>query len=57
MLAIFFLSIFMTNKGYSFHNFMLLSFAIGLIIAPTTATHPCAGSVLDSQPSILEAAE
>jgi peptide/nickel transport system permease protein len=37
VLAIFFLSIFMTNKGYSLNNFLLVSFAIGLIIAPTTA--------------------
>jgi peptide/nickel transport system permease protein len=37
VLAIFFLSIFMTNKGYSLQNFMLVSLAIGIIIAPTTA--------------------
>jgi peptide/nickel transport system permease protein len=37
VLAIFFLSIFMTSKGYSMQNFMLVSLAIGIIIAPTTA--------------------
>ena len=37
VLAIFFLSIFMTKKGYSLQNFMLVSLAIGIIIAPTTA--------------------
>jgi len=37
VLAIFFLSIFMTSKGYSLQNFMLVSLGIGIIIAPTTA--------------------
>lgn len=57
VLAIFFLSIFMTNKGYSFHNFMLVSFAIGLIIAPTTA-RIVRGSVLSIRNlQYIEAAE
>lgn len=37
VLAIFFLSIFNTHKGYSLHSFILVSLAIGIIIAPTTA--------------------
>lgn len=37
VLAIFILSIFMTSKGYRWENFLLLSLAIGVIIAPTTA--------------------
>ena len=37
ILAIFFLSIFNTTKGYSLHSFFLVSLAIGIIIAPTTA--------------------
>src|SRR5512139_2481522 len=37
VLAIFFLAIFNTSKGYSFKSFLLLSAAIGIIIAPTTA--------------------
>lgn len=37
VLAIFFLSIFNTTKGYSLHSFLLVSLAIGIIIAPTTA--------------------
>ncbi len=37
VLAIFFLSIFNTHKGYSLHSFLLVSLAIGIIIAPTTA--------------------
>ncbi|MBK6317429.1 MAG: ABC transporter permease [Dehalococcoidia bacterium] len=37
VLAIFILAIFNTSKGYSFRSFLLLSFAIGVIIAPTTA--------------------
>jgi len=37
VLAIFFLAIFNTSKGYSFNSFLLVSLAIGIIIAPTTA--------------------
>ncbi len=37
VLAIFFLAIFMTTKGYKLENFLLLSLSIGVIIAPTTA--------------------
>jgi peptide/nickel transport system permease protein len=35
--AIFFLTIFNTRKGYSLNSFLLISLAIGIIIAPTTA--------------------
>ena len=57
VLAIFFLSIFMTNKGYSFSNFMLVSLAIGIIIAPTTA-RIVRGSVLSIRNlQYIEAAE
>lgn len=34
---IFFLAIFNTTNGYSLHGFLLISLAIGIIIAPTTA--------------------
>ncbi len=37
VLAIFFLAIFNTSRGYSATSFMLVSLAIGIIIAPTTA--------------------
>lgn len=37
VLAIFFLAIFNTSKGYSGKSFFLVSLAIGLIITPTTA--------------------
>jgi peptide/nickel transport system permease protein len=37
VLAIFFLSIFNTHRGYSFNSFLLVSLAIGVIITPTTA--------------------
>ena len=57
VLAIFFLSIFMTNKGYSFQNFLLVSLAIGIIIAPTTA-RIVRGSVLGIRNlQYIEAAE
>lgn len=57
VLAIFFLSIFMTTKGYSFKNFMLVSLAIGIIIAPTTA-RIVRGSVLSIRNlQYIEAAE
>jgi peptide/nickel transport system permease protein len=57
VLAIFFLSIFMTNKGYSTQNFLLVSVAIGLIIAPTTA-RIVRGSVLSIRNlQYIEAAE
>lgn len=57
VLAIFFLSIFMTTKGYSFNNFMLVSLGIGIIIAPTTA-RIVRGSVLGIRNlQYIEAAE
>lgn len=37
VLALFILSIFNPNKGYSLQSFFWVSFAIGIIIAPTTA--------------------
>lgn len=37
VLAIFFLSIFNTHRGYSLDSFLLVSIAIGVIITPTTA--------------------
>jgi peptide/nickel transport system permease protein len=47
----------MTNKGYSFQNFLLVSLAIGIIIAPTTA-RIVRGSVLSIRNlQYIEAAE
>jgi peptide/nickel transport system permease protein len=37
VLAIFFLSIFNTERGFSYSSFLLVSLAIGVIITPTTA--------------------
>jgi len=55
--AIFFLTIFNTNRGYSFHSFLLVSLAIGIIIAPTTA-RVVRGSVLSIRTlQYIEAAE
>lgn len=57
VLAIFFLAIFNTGKGYSFKSFLLLSLAIGIIIAPTTA-RIVRGSVLSIRNlQYIEAAE
>jgi len=57
VLAIFILSIFMTNKGYSLENFLWVSLAIGIIIAPTTA-RIVRGSVLSIRNlQYIEAAE
>lgn len=57
VLAIFFLSIFNTHKGYSLKSFMLVSIAIGIIIAPTTA-RIVRGSVLSIRNlQYVEAAE
>ncbi len=37
VLAVFLLSIFLTDKGFSFKGFLILSLTIGIIIAPATA--------------------
>ena len=55
--AIFFLSIFKRDSGYTFGNFMLLCIAIGVIITPTTA-RIVRGSVLGIRNlQYIEAAE
>ena len=57
VLAIFLLAIFMPDGGYSFQNFLKLSLAIGVIIAPTTA-RIVRGSVLSiANLQYIEAAE
>jgi peptide/nickel transport system permease protein len=57
LFLIFFLSIFNTTRGYSFHSFLLVSVAIGIIITPTTA-RIVRGSVLSIRTlQYIEAAE
>ncbi|WP_416223944.1 ABC transporter permease [Tepidiforma sp.] len=57
VLAIFFLSIFNPEKGYSARSFLMVSLAIGIIIAPTTA-RIVRGSVLSIRNlQYVEAAE
>jgi len=57
VLALFILSIFKTDKGFSAASFMWMSFAIGLIITPTTA-RIVRGSVLGIRSlQYIEAAE
>lgn len=57
VLAIFFLSIFKTDAGFTLSNFLLLSVSIGIIIAPTTA-RIVRGSVLSiANLQYIEAAE
>lgn len=57
VLALFILSIFKTEKGFSLQSFLWMSFAIGLIITPTTA-RIVRGSVLSIRAlQYIEAAE
>ncbi|MFN8506748.1 MAG: ABC transporter permease [Dehalococcoidia bacterium] len=57
VLALFILSIFKTDKGFSLPSFIWMSFAIGLIITPTTA-RIVRGSVLSIRAlQYIEAAE
>ncbi len=57
VLAIFFLSIFNPEKGYSLRSFLMVSLAIGIIITPTTA-RIVRGSVLSIRNlQYVEAAE
>jgi len=57
VLAVFLLAIFLTNKGFSFKGFFILSITIGIIIAPATA-RIVRGSVLSVRNlQYVEAAE
>ncbi len=57
VLAVFLLAIFLTNKGFSFKGFLILSLTIGIIIAPATA-RIVRGSVLSIRNlQYVEAAE
>ncbi len=55
--AIFFLSIFNTDKGYTLRAFFLVSMAIGIIITPTTARIVRASALSIRNLQYIEAAE
>lgn len=57
VLALFFLSIFNTNKGYSLESFFWISLAIGIIITPTTARIVRGSSLAIRRLQYIEAAE
>ncbi len=57
VLAIFFLTIFNTSKGYSLNSFLLVSLAIGIIIAPTTARIVRGSTLSIRRLQYIEAAE